>query len=309
MPKRKLHEISKAPLTLQSKLRLNSGYEMPVLGFGVWSISADKTQQACKQALDAGYRLIDTASVYKNEAGCGAAITAAIESGALQREDVFITTKVSTPLPGYEGAKKSIDTSLENLGLEYIDLVLLHAPYGGSEKRKGSWRALVEAVEEGKVRSIGVSNYGVHHLEQLETHIAELEAERGGRPGAGGIISVGQWEAHPWCVRKDIEEWCQERSIVFEAYSPLARGFRLKDKTLKAVAKTYGKTPAQVLIRWSLQNGFVPLPKSNKKARIIANAEVFDFEIGEDDMRRLHTKEFKTTYWNPTVSGLEDTTP
>ncbi|KAK4446127.1 NADP-dependent oxidoreductase domain-containing protein [Podospora aff. communis PSN243] len=307
MPKRKAKDISKDVLTLQSKVKLNSGYQMPTLGFGVWSISPAQTEQACEHALDAGYRLIDTASVYKNEAECGAAIRAAIKSGALKREDVFLTTKVSTPLNGYGAAKESINTSLKKLGLDYIDLVLLHGPYGGSENRKGAWKALVEAADEGKVRSIGISNYGVQHLDQLEEHIKELQAERGGKPGAGGIISVGQWEAHPWCVRNDIEEWCRKRNIVFEAYSPLARGFRMKDKTLKGVAETYRKTPAQILIRWSLQKGFVPLPKSNKKARIKANVEVFDFDIAEEDLRRLDTKEFKTTFWDPTVIGLEET--
>jgi diketogulonate reductase-like aldo/keto reductase len=194
---------------------------------------------------DDGLTQIDTAAVYKNEAGCGAAINAAVNSGLFKREDVFLTTKVASPLPGYEGTKKSVN-SLERLGLDYIDLVLLHSPYGGSELRKGSWKALVEAVDEGKVRSIGVSNYGLHHLEQL-------------------------------------------------------------DKTLKAVANRCGKTPAQVLIRWSLQTGLVPLPKSNKKPRIKANVDVFDFELSEEDLRELETKEYETTYWDPTISGLEET--
>ncbi|KAK0624330.1 NADP-dependent oxidoreductase domain-containing protein [Immersiella caudata] len=241
MPKRKLKDISKDVLT-QSKVKLNSGHQMPVLGFGVWSISPAQTQQACKHALDAGYRLIDTASVYKNEAECSAAIDAAIKAGTLERDDVFLTTKVSTPLKGYDAAKQSIKTSLDKLGLDYIDLVLLHGPYGGSEKRKGAWKALVEAVDQGKVRSIGVSNYGVQHLNQIEEDIKELQEERGGKPGVGGIISVSQWEAHPWCVRDDIEEWCRKRNIVFEAYSPLVRGFWLKDKTLKAVAETLTST-------------------------------------------------------------------
>lgn len=199
-----------------------------------------------------------------------------MDAGLFKREDVFLTTKVASPLPGYEGTKKSVNSSLEKLGLAYIDLVLLHSPYGGSELRKGSWKALVEAVDEGKVRSIGVSNYGLHHLEQLEQHMKELETGHGGTLGSGGVLSVGQWESHPWCVRSDIEAWCKERGVIFEAYSPLARGFRMKDKTLKAVANRCGKTPAQVLIRWSLQRGLVPLPKSNKKPRIKANVDVFE---------------------------------
>ena len=190
--------------------------------------------------------------------------------------------------------------------------MLLHGPCSplGSAGRKGAWKALVEAVEEGKIRSIGVSNYGIHHLEQLEKeHIPEIQAERGGKDGAGGILSVGQWEVHPWCMRNDIAEWCAKRGVVVEAYSPLARGTRLKDKTLKVVAEKYGKTPAHMLIRWSLQKGYVPLPKSNKKPRIKSNTDVFDFEIAEEDMKKLETKEYKPTYWDLTAKGLEDPIP
>ncbi|KAK3349037.1 NADP-dependent oxidoreductase domain-containing protein [Lasiosphaeria hispida] len=187
--------------------------------------------------------------------------------------------------------------------------MLLHGPFGGSEGRKGAWKALVEAVEEGQVRSLGVSNYGIPHLDQLEQHIKELEAERGGKPGAGGVLSVGQWEVHPWCARPEIVEWCRKRGVVVEAYSPLARGTRFKDKGLKEVAKKYGKTPAQVLIRWSLQRGLVPLPKSNTKLRIKTNAGVFDFELDEEDVEGLESDEFKPTYWDPTVSSLEQMMP
>lgn len=144
-------------------------------------------------------------------------------------------------------------------GLEYIDLMLLHAPYGGSAVRKAAWKGLVECVEAGTVRSIGVSNYGVHHLDELETHIQELEAERGGK-GKGGVLSVGQWEIHPWCAREDIAAWCRARNVGIEAYSPLVRGERWGEPVLKKLADKYGVSEAQVLIRWSLQKGYIPLP-------------------------------------------------
>jgi len=182
--------------------------------------------------------------------------------------------------------------------------MLIHAPYGGPRGRKGAWRALVEAQEAGLVRSIGVSNYGVHHLDELEGFIKELEVERGG-PGKGGKIDVGQWEVHPWLARPDIVSWCQERNIVVEAYSPLLRGQRTNDALLKPLVKKHGKSAAQILLRWSLQKGFVPLPKSVTKSRIEENAAVFDFVLDEEDMKSLETGEYSPCSWDPTVSTLE----
>lgn len=206
---------------------------------------------------------------------------------------------------GYEGTKAQVDDSLAKSGLEYIDLMLLHAPYGGSARRKGSWEALVEAVEAGKVRSIGVSNYGVHHLDELEQHIAELEKKRGGK-GKGGVISVGQWEIHPYCPRKDIVEWCTKRGIVVEAYCPLARGQRWGEPGTKKLADKYGKSEAQILIRWSLDKGFVPLPKSVTPGRIVENADIYDFELTPEEVTELETSEYSTVTWDPTLASLED---
>jgi len=183
--------------------------------------------------------------------------------------------------------------------------MLLHAPYGGSAARKGAWRALVEAVEAGQVRSIGVSNYGVHHLDELETHIAELEAERGGA-GRGGVLSVGQWEIHPWCAREDIAAWCARRGVAVEAYSPLVRGERWGDATLKALAKRHGVSEAQVLVRWSLQKGYIPLPKSATASRIRDNADVYGFELSADEVAELQTEEYAPVCWDPNVAGLEE---
>jgi diketogulonate reductase-like aldo/keto reductase len=205
----------------------------------------------------------------------------------------------------YEGAKTQVLATLASTQLHYIDLMLLHSPHGGSENRKGAWKALVEAVEEGKVRSIGVSNYGVHHLDELEKHIAELEAERGGK-GKGGVISVGQWEVHPWCRRGDIVQWCRQRGVVVEAYAPLVRMKQLGDAALKNISEKHGRTEAQVLLRWSLQNGFVPLPKSVTPERIKQNSEVFGWELSEEDIKGLGSDEYAPMAWDPTTTGLDE---
>ncbi|ORY70115.1 NADP-dependent oxidoreductase domain-containing protein [Pseudomassariella vexata] len=290
-------------LTIHSKLKLSSGYEIPLLGFGVYQVPADQAESCVGEALAAGYRHIDSAAAYRNEAPCGSAIRSA--ASTIPRQDVFFTSKVRSKGMSYESAKAQVDTTLRESGLEYLDLMLLHAPYGGSEARKGSWRALVEAVEEGKVRSIGVSNYGVHHLDELEKHIAELEAERGGK-GKGGILSVGQWEIHPWMPRHDIVEWSRQRGVAIEAYCPLVRGERWGDKALQDLAEKYGKSAAQILLRWSLQKGYLPLPKSITPSRIRDNAELYDFEISQEDMAKLETKEYAPCTWDPTTSAIDN---
>ncbi|RDA88165.1 hypothetical protein CP532_6840, partial [Ophiocordyceps camponoti-leonardi (nom. inval.)] len=281
-----------AKLTLNSTVKLNSGYEMPRLGFG--------TTEVCKEALKAGYRHIDSASGYRNQGPCGAAIAAS----GLARGDVFFTTKILTrELPlGYENALKQVDIALSETGLDYLDLVLIHAPYGGSGNRKGAWRALVECVEAGKVRSIGVSNYGVQHLTELEKHRAELEAER---PGSGGVLSVGQWEVHPWLTRPDIVSWCQDRNVAVQAYCPIVRGERFGEPAVKSLAEKLGKTEAQVLLRWSLQRGFVPLIKSVTPSRIVENAALYDFELTEEEMTGITTIDYSPCAWDPTVEPLD----
>lgn len=155
------------------------------------------------------------------------------------------------------------------------------------------------------VRSIGVSNYGVQHLDELEKHIAELEVERGGK-GKGGVISVGQWEIHPWCRREDIAEWSKKRNIAVEAYCPVVRGERFGDPTLVSLAEKYGKTQAQILIRWSLQKGYLPLPKSVTPSRIIENAAIYDFDLSQEDVEKLNTDVYAPIAWDPTVASLDD---
>lgn len=264
---------------------------------------------------------IDSAAGYKNEAGCGNAIRAS----SIPRDQIFFTSKIFDI--SYNQAKAQVDKSLTESKLDYIDLMLIHMPWGGSENRKGAWKAvcsfalmlcstrcvhstndiqqLVEAVEAGKLRSIGVSNYGVHHLDELERHISELETERGGK-GKGGIVSINQVELHPWLARKDIVDWCTKRGIFVQAYCPVVRGQRFEEPMVKQLAEKYGKTPAQVLIRWSLDKGFIPLPKSVTSSRIIANADVFDFALTPEEVSGLETDEYSPVAWNPTLSKLED---
>lgn len=232
---------------------------------------------------------------------------AGIAAAGIPRSDVFFTTKVprefKTPL-SYDVVRDLVETALKDTELGYLDLILIHAPYGGPEARKGAWRALVESVEEKKIRSIGISNYGIHHLNELEAYIKELEAERG--PGKGGVISVGQWEVHPWLTRPEIISWCKERGIAVEAYCPIVRGQRSEEPKVKALGERYGKSGPQILLRWSLQRGLVPLVKSVTPSRIAENADIFDFELTAAEMEDLTTDEYSPCAWDPTVQPLEN---
>jgi diketogulonate reductase-like aldo/keto reductase len=275
-----------AGLTLQSTYKLVSGFEIPVVGFGVYQTPADVTERVTLKALEVGYRHVDCAKVYQNEVESAAAIR---QSG-LARSQVFYTSKVPRSCMGYEKAKQAIEESIAAANLKYIDLMLIHAPYGGKEARLGTWRALVEAQKAGKVRSLGVSNFAIQHLEELEEYI---------KSGAGGEISVGQYEIHPWCPREDIAEWLKKRNVIVEAYSPLVQATRMKEPVLEKLARKHGKTPAQILIRWSLQKGYVPLPKSVTESRILDNSLVFDFSLSEEDMATLKLNEYAPVCWDP----------
>ncbi|KAL2815210.1 NADP-dependent oxidoreductase domain-containing protein [Aspergillus cavernicola] len=276
-------------LTLKSTKQLLSGYEIPILGYGVYQTPTNVAEDVTVEALRLGYRHIDSAAAYKNEKEVSAAITKA----GLPRSEVFLTTKIPPAATGYDAARQSIEDSLKKAQTEYFDLILIHAPFGGKEGRLGSWRALVEAQKAGKTRSIGVSNFGVHHLEELEEYI---------KSGGGGQIAVGQYEIHPWLARSELVAWLEKRGAVIQAYCPIVRNQRGDEPVLKELGKKYGKTAAQVLIRWSLQKGLVPLPKSVTPARIRENAEVFDFELDEGDMAKLQTDKYEPCAWDPTVN-------
>lgn len=248
-------------------------------------------------ALATGYRHVDSAAAYRNESGCAVGLA----SSPLPRSSYFFTSKIPPKSMSYDGAKAVVAATLDATAeLKYVDLFLLHSPYGGKEGRLGAWRALVEAVEAGSVRSIGVSNFGVHHLEELEEWMAETEAKEG--KGKAGVLSVNQVELHPWLARRDIVDWCRQRGVLCEAYSPLVRGTRWGEAALEEVARRVGKTEAQVLIRWSLQKGFVPLPKSVTEKRIVENADVFGWELGDEEMGLLNTDGYSPCTWDPTTS-------
>ncbi|KAL4954449.1 NADP-dependent oxidoreductase domain-containing protein [Aspergillus filifer] len=276
------------PLTIKSTQKLLSGYEIPVLGYGVYQTPTNVAEKVTAEALKLGYRHIDSAAAYKNEKE----VAAAISTSGFSRSSIFLTTKIPPKANGYQNAKRSIDESLKQAGTDYFDLILIHAPYGGKTDRLGTWDALVEAQKSGKTRSIGVSNFGVHHLNELQEHISATSSSP---------IDVGQYELHPWLARPDIVSWLRNHGAVVEAYSPLVRNTRSNEPVLKELGGKHGKSAAQVLVRWSLQMGFVPLPKSVTPERIRENADVFDFELDGEDMKRLETGMYEPCAWDPTV--------
>ena len=254
-------------------LQLSSGARIPQVGLGVWQTpSGAITRQAVAAALDAGYRHIDTARIYGNEADVGAAVR---DSG-VARKAVFVTTKLWNADQGYDGALRALDASLERLGLDYVDLYLIHWPVAG--KRLDSWRALERLHEEGRARSIGVSNFLVRHLEELLGKAKQVPA-------------VNQIELTPFLQRRETRALCAQHGIVVEAYSPLTHGKRLGHPVVKDVAGRVGRSVAQVLLRWGLQHGLVVLPKSTKPARIAENGALFDFTLDDRAMKELDALE------------------
>ncbi|WP_394825423.1 aldo/keto reductase [Pendulispora albinea] len=262
-------------------LNLRSGGAIPQIGLGVWQMSPHVTRGAVLNALHAGYRHIDTARIYGNEAEVGAAVR---ESG-IPREEIFVTTKLWNEDQGYESARRAFDTSLRKLGLDYVDLYLIHWPV--KEKRRESWRALEKIHADGLARSIGVSNFLVNHLEELLGDAKE-------RP------EVNQIEIHPFLQQRDTRALCAKYGIVVEAYSPLVRGKRHDNPVLRRAAKRVGKTPAQVLLRWGIQHGLVIIPKSADPGRQKQNAELFDFSLDAEAMSAIDALEQgQATGWDP----------
>jgi diketogulonate reductase-like aldo/keto reductase len=255
---------------LQSTTTLNNGVKMPWFGLGVFKVEeGPELVNAVKTAIQHGYRSIDTAAIYENEEGVGEGIK---ESG-IAREDLFVTSKVWNADLGYESTLAAYQTSLDKLGLEYLDLYLIHWPVEG--KYKEAWRALESLYKEGRVRAIGVSNFQVHHLEDLMKD-AEIKP------------MVNQVEYHPRLTQKDVQSFCREQGIQMEAWSPLMQGQLLDNEVLAAIAAKYNKSVAQIILRWDLQNGVVTIPKSTKEHRIIENSQVFDFELTQEDMHQIN---------------------
>lgn len=269
--------------TVMARIPMRDGHTIPTLGLGVYQAPVGaETQAAVRAALACGYRHVDTARVYQNEGDVGQALR---DSG-VPRAEVFVTTKLWNADHGYDAARRACEASLQRLGLDYLDLYLIHWPV--ATVRHETWRALVDLQRHGLCRSIGVSNYTVRHLTDM---LARTDT-----PPA-----VNQVEFHPFLYQQDLLTFCRSHGIVVEAYSPLTRGERLHDPIVTRVAAHYGRTPAQVLIRWSLQHGLVVLPKSTQPERIRANAAVYDFALSDADMALLDgLHEGLRTCWDPT---------
>ncbi|MBD8500143.1 aldo/keto reductase [Paenibacillus arenosi] len=250
-------------------ITLNNGVHMPQLGLGVWRVEEGaQVEEAVKTALQLGYRHIDTAAVYKNEAGVGKAIK---ESG-VPHEEIFLTTKVWNADQGYEATLKAFDESLSKLGTDYVDLYLVHWPTPERDLYLETYKALEKLLEEGRVRAIGVSNFHIHHLERLMENTSIVPV-------------VNQVECHPRLAQNELRQFCNKHNIVLEAWSPLMQGGEiLEDRDVMAIGANHGKTGAQVVIRWHLQKGNIVIPKSVTASRIRENFDVFDFELTADEM-------------------------
>jgi diketogulonate reductase-like aldo/keto reductase len=247
-------------MDINSRVRLNNGVEMPYLGLGTWLMSRREAHTCVGWALEAGYRHIDTAKLYANEREVGAAVR---ESG-IPREDIFVTTKLIDEDQGYRRTFQGFNESLSKMGLDYIDLYLIHFPV--ARLRGDSWRAMVEILQTGAVRAIGVSNYVEQHLDELLARSTVVPA-------------VNQVMCNPYVYPVQVQDYCRARGIVLEGYSPLTHAWRINDPRLARIGKQYGKTAAQVLIRWAMQKGIPVIPKSVHRERISENADVFDFEL------------------------------
>ncbi|AYA26459.1 aldo/keto reductase [Rhodococcus rhodochrous] len=249
---------------------LNNGVEIPQLGFGVFQIPEDETTAAVSAALETGYRHIDTAAAYGNEAGVGRALA---DSG-LSRDELFITTKVWNSDQGYDATLRAFDTSLAALGLDRLDLYLIHWPTPTRDLYADTWRALERLVVEGRLRAAGVSNFQPAHLQRL-------------LDGSSLVPTINQIELHPGLQQSELRAFHAEHGIATEAWSPLAQGAVLDDEAITSIAGRTGKSPAQVVLRWHLQLGNVVIPKSVTPSRIRENFEVFDFELTDEDMSTI----------------------
>jgi diketogulonate reductase-like aldo/keto reductase len=259
---------------LQSTITLHNDVKMPWLGLGVFKVEdGPEVVQAVKSAMQIGYRSIDTAAIYGNEASVGQGIREGMEEHGLTRDQLFVTSKVWNADLGYESTLAAYEASLAKLGLDYLDLYLIHWPVQG--KYVEAWRALETLYKEGRVKAIGVSNFQIHHLEDVL---------------ATGSIKpmVNQVELHPLLAQTDVHEFCKEHGIQLEAWSPLMQGQLLENPLLSEIAAKYGKSIAQVILRWDFQRGIVTIPKSTKAHRILENGSIFDFELTIEDMNAIN---------------------
>ncbi|WP_372010823.1 aldo/keto reductase [Paenibacillus chitinolyticus] len=258
---------------LQDTVTLHNGVKMPGFGLGVFKVEeGPELINAVKVAIKHGYRSIDTAAIYGNEEGVGQGIREGLQEAGISREEVFVTSKVWNADLGYESTIAAYETSLKKLGLEYLDLYLIHWPVEG--KYKEAWRALETLYKEGRVKAIGVSNFQIHHLENLLKD-AEIKPV------------INQVECHPCLTQKELQAFGEKHGIQLEAWSPLMQGELLDNEVLTAIAAKYKKSVAQVILRWDVQNGIITIPKSTKEHRIVENAAIFDFELTAEDMKLI----------------------
>lgn len=257
-------------------IALNDGNAIPQFGLGVFKLPADDTARVVTEALELGYRHIDTAQMYGNEAGVGEAVAAS----GLDRGEVFVTTKLNNGNHRPDDARRSFEQSLATMGLEYVDLFLIHWPQPSRDPNGyvAAWKTLEELKRDGRARSIGVSNFEIEHLERLA---AETET----------APAVNQIELHPYLGNDEVRAWGEEHGIATEAWSPLAKGTMLRDATVTEIAEAHGRTPAQVVLRWHLQRGTIVFPKTSSSERLRENFALFDFELAPDDIARIDALE------------------
>jgi diketogulonate reductase-like aldo/keto reductase len=250
---------------------LNNGIKMPQLGFGVWQVADDEATNAVAKAIKVGYTSIDTAMIYKNERGVGEAI----KNSSVPREELFITTKVWNSDQGYDNTLRAFDESLERLGLDYVDLYLIHWPTPEFDQYVDTYKALEKLYKDGRVKAIGVCNFEIEHLQRL---LDECEV----------VPVLNQIECHPYLAQQELKEFCAKHDIFVEAWSPLEQGGEvLKDEVITKIAQSHSKSPAQVVLRWHLQNNTIVIPKSVTPSRIEENFNVFDFELTSDEMAQI----------------------
>ncbi|USS90274.1 aldo/keto reductase [Fructilactobacillus carniphilus] len=286
-------------LNLDSTITLNNGIEMPLLGLGVWKSDNQTAAQSVKWALANGYRAIDTAKQYGNEAGVGEGLKEGLAENGLKREDIFLTTKVFNGDQGYESTLKAFEGQLERLQTSYVDLLLIHWPVNG--KYNETWKAMEKLYHEGKVRSIGVSNFNLDRLTDLMEHASVKPV-------------LNQMEFNPVEQEKDIKDYCDKHHIWLEAWSPLGHGDALNDSAIQKLADKYNKSTAQIILRWELQREVITIPKSTHEEYIKQNADVYDFELSDEDVALIDSLDvdkrslwYGAFRWNGNPAGFADT--